>query len=148
MKINIKTSDATIIEAVRLFEKYWDEYDFIASIANHGEFNECDLHGYRLGNAILQRFSDLEFTVTTYRPWNPWSKAIAYASGKTIYFNTRKSFPLMDRVETIWHECSHLAGFKHRGNQNNEWNRGTLPYFGAGLFREFVEQQEKLKGVA
>lgn len=148
MNIILNTQDKTIIEAIELVKKYYAHPDFLLSIARHGKFNECNLMGFELANEIKMRLDACSVTVTTFKPWNPFSKTIAKHYGDTIAFNIRKDFPLMDRVETMIHELLHEAGFSHRGNRATEYNLKTVPYKVAEIFRAFVEMQEKRKEVA
>lgn len=151
MNIKLNTQDSTIIEAVELVKKYYAHPDFLLSIAKHGHFNDCPFVGWELANTYLSLAHGVEATVSMVRPWNPWSKMVAETNRnkRTVVFNSRKNFPLMDRVETSWHEImGHMCGFGHYGNKVNERTLGSFPYKGAEYFRKFVEMQEKRKEVA
>jgi len=86
----------------------------------------------RCGDVYLKikRVDSLLITVTTYRPWNPWTKAIAYAQNNTIYVNERKlnSLEIADYVGNFCHETMHLLGYQHKGNYVTEYNLRTVPY--------------------
>lgn len=70
--------------------------------------------------------------VRTYRPWNPWTKAIGYFDGKAIYINAKKlpKMTHMDLVANLCHEYAHAAGFSHGDNYKTEEKcRYSVPYF-------------------
>ena len=49
---------------------------------------------------------------------------------------------LIGRVNNIMHEALHTKewGYKHRGNHNNEFNHGTVPYKVGDLFQQYMEE--------
>lgn len=54
-------------------------------------------------------------SVFTYRPKNPWSKAVGYYSSGKIHLNIRK-LPEMDKLDLIGfllHEYAHYSGLHH-----------------------------------
>lgn len=56
--------------------------------------------------------------IFTYRPVNPWTRAIGYFDGKAIHINIRK-LPGMkhsDLVGLLLHEYAHYCGYKHGNN--------------------------------
>jgi hypothetical protein len=59
--------------------------------------------------------------IYTYRPWNPWTKAIGYFDGKSIHINIRV-MPLnqINLVGLILHEYAHYCGFTHGNNYKTE----------------------------
>lgn len=69
----------------------------------------------------------------TYRPFNPFTKAIAMTNGDgAIHFNVYKIHKrsLSEIVGTILHEYAHLCGFKHGSNyKTKEKCLHSVPYF-------------------
>lgn len=53
--------------------------------------------------------------ILTYRPWNPYTRAIGYWDGRKIHINVRKlsSLDHQDLVGLLLHEWSHKKGFTH-----------------------------------
>lgn len=70
--------------------------------------------------------------VLTYKPWNPWTKAIGYFDGKAIHINTRK-LPFMTTVEiaaNLVHEYAHYCGYSHGSNFKTGFKcKYSVPYF-------------------
>jgi len=70
--------------------------------------------------------------VFSYRPWNPFSKAIAYTDGKAIYFNIKKLDDISETeiVGCLLHEYAHICGFTHGNNfPSEEKNDYSVPYY-------------------
>lgn len=70
--------------------------------------------------------------IYTYKPLNPWTKAIAYYDGKAIHFNIRKlsSLTVTEITGTLLHEYSHYCGFTHGSNwKTKEKCLYSVPYF-------------------
>lgn len=69
--------------------------------------------------------------IYTYRPWNPWTKAIGYFDGKSIHINIKR-MP-MDTVELtglLLHEYSHYCGYTHGNNyKTDEKCLYSVPYY-------------------
>lgn len=143
MQIDNRINDEIITDAVSLMIHHCTDIGFLQRIVPI-TFNYEPMNGKMLAHSIANRLVDLKITLKPYRPFSPWSKVVAYASGNTIYFNIRKQMPLKDRVETIMHESLHLCGFKHKGNRADEYNLKTVPYLAAKIFSEYVmELKEK-----
>lgn len=70
-------------------------------------------------------------SVFVYKAKNPWSAALGYSDGKSIYINTRK-LPInkRDLVGLLLHEYSHYCGYSHGNNwPSEEKNVYSVPYF-------------------
>lgn len=70
--------------------------------------------------------------VFTYKPFNPFTKAVGYFDGKAIHINSRK-LPFMTTVEiasNLIHEYAHYCGFTHGSNyKTKEKCLYSVPYF-------------------
>lgn len=70
--------------------------------------------------------------VFTYKPFNPFTKAIGYFDGKSIHINSRK-LPFMTTVEiaaNLIHEYAHYCGYTHGSNWKTEEKcLYSVPYF-------------------
>jgi len=82
---------------------------------------------------ILRLLAEREpVNVYTYRPWNPFSKAIAYTDGKAIHFNIKKIGDLSETemVGCLLHEYAHICGFNHGNNfPSEDKNNFSVPYY-------------------
>lgn len=61
--------------------------------------------------------------VYTYRPKNPFTKAVAYREGDNIFFNVYKvkKLNVLDFASTLLHERAHMAGFNHGTGYFQNW---------------------------
>tara|TARA_R110000868_G_scaffold268180_1_gene527408 strand:+ start:1642 stop:2055 length:414 start_codon:yes stop_codon:yes gene_type:complete len=135
--------DKVIHDAAALVEEHYKDEKFLFKLGTIQKFNYAYDSGHDVRVKIFN--SDIVMNIVPYKTKLPWSKAIGYASGDTIYVNTRKlDLPLADRVENFMHEPMHLLGYSHKGNYNNEFNRGTVPYRVAEIFRKYLESIGKL----
>lgn len=138
MNIFNQTECPIIEEARLLVMAHFKDSDFLFRVAAVKGFNYTSENGLAISNKILS-FKG-EIYLRQYRPWNPWSRAIAYAELPNIYFNSRKQMSGMDRVETIVHESMHLMGYSHMGNYVTRYNLGTVPYKVSQMFRRYCEE--------
>jgi len=142
MRFNIHMDNKTIHEAAALVEKHFKDTQFLLNISSEVFFNTKD-SGHIVASKINQ--SDLTMNIVPYKTKLPWSKAIGYASGNTIYVNIRKlDLPLRDRCNNFIHELCHLLGYSHKGNYVTEYNLNTVPYKIGSLFEEYLESIGKL----
>jgi hypothetical protein len=87
-----------------------------------------------LGFTVHEKIVGFNKTVPVffYKPFNPWSAAMGYSDGKSIYINSRK-FPSMvfsDVVGLLLHELMHQVGFNHGNNYKTEDKcLYSVPYF-------------------
>jgi hypothetical protein len=79
------------------------------------------------------RNGPMNIKVFTYRPLNPFTRAIAMTDGDgSIHFNIYKVNKLStaDLVSTICHEYGHLCGFGHGNNYKTNYKcEWSLPYY-------------------
>jgi hypothetical protein len=137
IKIKNEIEHATIIKACDLVMKHYQDMEFHKELIKIQSFNHTTDNGFKVSGKILS--AEIEIFIKPYTTWKSWSKVIGYAEGNTIYCNTRKlNLPLRDRVSNIKHESLHLMGYSHKGNYNNDYNRGTVPYKVADLFADYV----------
>jgi len=86
----------------------------------------------KTGAGVYASMQEVTCGIRLYATKNPFSKAIAttYSTDKYfIYLNTRRNprdMPSM--VNTVIHECSHIAGFSH-GSNSPVGKENTVPYW-------------------
>lgn len=138
MKIYNQTQDENIAKAAFIFMKHFKDQDFLNIVRGIQEFN----HSEDSGRKVAITIDDFEGSIylRQYKPFNPFTKAIAYAELPNIYFNSRKNFGFIERVETIAHESLHLMGYSHKGNYKTKYNEGTVPYLIANVFKNYVSE--------
>lgn len=141
MKILCEINDPVIKRACYLVETHYADYEF-GELLKGVSFNYTPLTGDAVFLTYKKELDGRIVKVTPYQTWNPWSAVVGYAQDDTIFVNTRKLYlPLADRVENIFHETTHLAGFSHKGNRVNEFNLKTVPYQSASLFVNFLKSK-------
>lgn len=100
-----------IDEAVALGNKVRASLDFVSGIA---AMKEPRLMTHLVQSEFLKL--DLEF----YRPWNPFTSAVAHAQDGVIYLNKRAFNLGIDGLcACLFHETCHLAplNYKHASNR-------------------------------
>jgi hypothetical protein len=141
MKIYCEINDENVRRAASLVMKHYRDEDFLARIRSIPKFNFTEDSPKSVSEKLPQLMDVLEIKIVPYKSINPFSKAIGYAQGKTIFLNTRKNnMTVLDRVETIYHEATHLCGYAHDGNRVTLFNLLTVPYLSASLFARFVKE--------
>lgn len=129
------------LAAYYVANNYFNE-KFLEKIKAVQNFNHTELDSKEVAEKIWREFNKLNVNVVPYKTVNPWSKVIGYAKGNTIYVNTRKSdLSLLDRIENIFHEATHLIGFSHDGNRVTNYNLKTVPYLSANIFKNFIKEE-------
>lgn len=106
---------------------------FYNEISNHKQFDYTSDNS----EAVANKLADfVPVVLTTYK--KRFSKSIAYRNvgSNVIYLNTLKlgTKPTKDRLNTIWHERTHVAGFGHGDNYKNG-KENSVPY-GTGEMSE------------
>lgn len=143
MKFTIELQNETIRKAASLVMDHYKDSVFLFNLGYVQNFNHTHDSGYALGKKIFN--CDLGMTIKPYKTFSPWSNVIGYATGNTIFVNTRKlDLPLKDRVENLFHEPMHLLGYSHKGNRVNAYNLGTVPYKAAAIFVKYLESIGKI----
>lgn len=142
MKIYNTTNDENIEKARLIVMMHYKDDEFLNRVIRIIKFNHTHVLGVFVAHDI-QSF-DGDIYLRHYKPFNPLTKAIAYAEGNKIFFNSRKNMPWIERVETIFHESLHLMGYSHKGNYVNAYNLNTVPYKVAAIFKEYVSEIYKV----
>jgi hypothetical protein len=143
MRFEILMNDAVIHQAAWLVTEHHADESFLAMVIAHKNYNLYDGNSSEIAEKLLDTFISMK--IKPYKTWNPYSKVIGYASGNTIYVNTRKlNLPLKDRVANFIHEPLHLLGYSHKGNSVNAFNLGTVPYKVSAIFVKYLESIGKL----
>lgn len=79
--------------------------------------------------------------LTTYK--KSFSKTIAYRNvgSNVIYLNTAKlpSKPTKERLNTLWHERSHVAGYGH-GNNSSVGKGNSVPYGTGSMVEKYFDE--------
>lgn len=145
MQIFVDIDDETIKTAAELTAAYSTDILFIEKIAKIKHFNHTPLTPLEISKVLYEQAHNVKIYLKGYKTWNPWSRVIGYAKGNTIYINLRKldTIDLYERVENLYHEYCHLAGFTHRGNRVTRYNLETVPYKAGKLFSEHVKSSIK-----
>jgi len=137
MIFNVLIDNETIKRAAEIIKNHQHDFGFHARLCGVKIFNHTNNDGKEVSLKIL--VSEKVITIKPYTTWNPFSKAIGYASKDVIYCNTRKfDLLLEERIENLFHEAMHCIGYAHKGNYVNDYNLETVPYKGARMFKEYV----------
>jgi hypothetical protein len=119
--------------------RHFGDADFYRQIEAIPRFNHTTASPLEVSLHLFYALPKLEITIKPYKSKLPWSKAIGYAEGSTVWVNTRKLYlPIYDRVENIMHEATHLCGYSHDGNRVTAYNLGTVPYRVASIFKQHI----------
>lgn len=130
-----------ILETERLYQEinnthFFGLEDFVPEVCSNRFSLAVNSYVYTLHH-------QLEITVKPWTPFNRFTKAIAYTDyeNNTVYINTRKSFGVHDRVNTIAHEgVFHGLGFGHEGNYATKFNMSSVPYLGGLIFERLSRE--------
>lgn len=141
MKIYVEINDENIRKAASVLIKHYKDKHFLDRIRSVSSFYFTDHSPEIVAQRIPRIMDHLEIYIRPYKPLNPFSKAISHSEGNEIFINTRKFyFPFIDRVETIYHESTHLCGYSHNGNRPTVNNLRSVPYLTASLFAKYVKE--------
>jgi hypothetical protein len=130
-----------VVRAAKVANCVWANGKYIEAIKKIDKFDYSSDNGVN----VVSKLSSKTCTVRTYRTRNPWSSVIAttYASDKEhLYLNTRMNgtiSPVARLVNTLYHECSHLAGYGH-GDNSPEGKENSVPYFIGDVAEQFVAE--------
>lgn len=146
MRIHLLTDHPVLEQAAHLLARYYNDYRFLEKVRTVSRFNYTSHNGRDV--AIALKNANIDIYVKTYRPWNPWTKAIGHATYDRkakvgiIHCNVYKlDLPLLKRVNNFMHEPLHMLGYGHKGNTKNEFNLGTVPYKVGQMFEDFVKKE-------
>lgn len=141
MKIYVEINDENIRKAGSIVMKHYKDKEFLDRIRNVSSFYFTDDSSEIVAQRLPAIMEHLEIYVRPYKTVNPFSKAIAHAKGNEIFINIRKLyFPFIDRVETIFHEATHLCGYSHNGNRATAENLKSVPYLSASIFSKYIKE--------
>lgn len=102
--------------------------EYISAIQSKASFDYSE----QTGADVYSRMKKVTCGIRLYATKNPWSSAIAttYATDRQyLYLNSRKNpRPLPQMMNTVIHECSHLAGYKH-GDNSPVGKENSVPYW-------------------
>lgn len=158
LKIKVKTRNFTDRDKVKLYRaiQILDEvmnskelkemilnYSFKGSNTfnqNNGMTNQEIYDHFMTGAEDLKSEIDntMDFDLTMYRSWNPWSKVKGYTKPDTMRiwihskFYRRTSWTAIDVASNMAHEWVHKMGFGHE-YYHNEDRPFTVPYAIGGL---------------
>lgn len=115
MRFNNKTNNSDIATAITLAEKLLSEDSkMMQEIRHKNDFKFNSGSGEEVFNT-LKTPPPWPIPIYTYRPKNPFTKAIAYRDSFGIHFNVYKIKKLetVSMTGTLLHELSHDEGFNH-----------------------------------
>lgn len=141
MKIIVNVNDETIRRAAALTIRHHADPEFLRRVASVPYFYHTEHSPEAVAGSIKFYGESAMVFIEGYKSINPFSKAIGYADGNTVFFNLRKTGSLYDRIETIMHEITHLCGYSHKGNFVNAYNLKTVPYVVGGLFKDYIKEK-------
>jgi hypothetical protein len=141
MKFNIEINDNTIRMAAIAVRNHYQDEAFLSKIRSVDSYNLTYYSPEMVSLVLRSSPAKLDITIKSYKSINPFSRVIAYADGNIIFVNERKlNLPFLDRVENIYHEMTHMIGFKHAGNYVTKFNLGTVPYLASNIFKNYIKE--------
>ena len=141
MKLYVQINDETIRRAASIVMKHYADEEFLRRIREVDNFNHTTFSPVQCAAVLPKHMQNLSVRIVPYMTFNPFSNVIGHAKSDMIFVNTRKlHLPLMDRVQNIYHECTHLIGFSHKGNKPNAYNMKTVPYKAASIFSQYAKE--------
>lgn len=119
--------DAAIVSAERLLKH---DSPMLAEIEMKNDFAFDSGKGSYVASKLRTGYYPL--TISTYLPWNPFTKVIGYYDGSSIFINLKilPRLHMKDMVANLLHEYAHHCGFTHGNNYpSHEKNLYSVPYF-------------------
>lgn len=122
------TYDLSVNKAIENAEKLLSLYSKMANDITLKDDWKFGVDDDVLANLVKER---PVIHIFTYRPWNPWTKAIGYFDGKDIHLNIKKMpMDVVDLTGTLLHEYAHYCGYGHGNNfKNDEKCKFSVPYY-------------------
>ncbi len=152
MQVQYNGKNEKLIECVEFINDLLTLDAFYDEISNHPEFTHLD-NGYTPKQiAEILKADQSTIMIKTYKSKWRWSKANAYVSKKyknTLFYNTRKLWrDPEDIMNTIVHECVHVAdhndngktNFGH-GDNNSRGKENSAPYWIGALAGRYYEEE-------
>lgn len=125
------TNESKITEAIKVAEKYLEaDSDLMQAIRQKNDWKYDVTSGME---AFLNLYTKRDpIRVFTWRPFNPWTRAIGFYRDGEININVRKlkAMSVREIASHLLHELTHHHGFHHGNNwktQDKVWF--SLPYF-------------------
>jgi hypothetical protein len=123
--------------AVKMANNLLNNNNFYQLIRTYQRFDMSDVTNDMIA-ALMKRHSTLTITVKTYKPWWPWSKAVAMfkpSEPHTVYLSSRRlNRSAASVVGSLLHEYVHLVdnlyseySFGH-GSNSKYGKENTAPY--------------------
>lgn len=113
---------------------------FLIEVATLPKFDYSNDTGLEVS---LKLQNNVTTYLSTYRPWNRYSKVIAYRNtgSNILYFNLRKNpRDSEEMVNTCHHELLHVLGYDHNGNgPENDGRRFTVNYYVGRIAEKYVK---------
>lgn len=136
MRFNNRTNNPELASAISLAEKLLlSDSKMMQEVRNKNDFRFNSGTGEQVYTELLTP-PPWPIPVYTYRPKNPFTKAIAYRDALGIHFNVYKikSLDTVSMTGTLLHELSHDEGFNHgtgwfANYKTDEKVKYSVPYF-------------------
>lgn len=102
-------------------------------ILSQSKFTHTDKTPEQVFNHIASHHYEMFATIKPWKPFNPWTSAIATTFKNKpgeIYINVRKinQRSVADYVNTLVHETGHILGYSH-GSNSPKGKGDSLPYW-------------------
>jgi len=149
--------DRRVVDGVALANRLLKDERFISHIASHYTFDMCDMSPSALIAYIQRHLESNVIEVGTFKPFNPWSRAMAMfnpSEPDDVFISSRKlqRHPVkLDQdasiAGSIWHEIIHLINNKlamftiGHGNNNPEGKQWTAPYQIGREAKQFAQRE-------
>jgi hypothetical protein len=141
MKIYCEVNDLNTRLAASIVMRHYRDEQFLSRLKNVTNFNYTTDSSRVVAQRLSTIMDHLEIKIKPYKSINPFSRAIGYAEGNTIFVNTRKlHLSHIDRIENIYHEATHLCNYSHDGNRVTQFNLRTVPYLSASIFARYIQE--------
>lgn len=133
MKFDNRSNDPKIKEAIlKATELLWNiSSPMIESISKKNDWKYNSGTGEEIAVKLALLFCK-PLPVFTYRPKNPFTRAVGYYDGKAMHINIKKLAYMehKDIVANLLHEYAHHCGYGHGNNyKTQEKCLYSVPYF-------------------
>ena len=146
IQISYTGSIAILTQAVAAANSLFQDDRFYDAIAAYDKFDYANVTPAEVARLI--RDSALEMTIALYKPWNPFSKAVAYDDPlhpTIIHLNARKMHrDIGSHCNTLVHECVHAVDTQYpetdfgHGNNSPVHKENTAPYWIGQLAEQMI----------
>lgn len=114
--------------------------NMIESIINKTDFEYDSGHGVAIALNLIKVREPISIKI--YKPLYPFSKAIGYYDGESIWINIRKMHAMSesDLIGLLVHEYAHYCGYKHGNNYKSQHKcLYSVPYFLSENIKSWLE---------